>query len=254
MDMNLIKYPKGSIWWLNADCLPDGDHISKKNRPVVVVSGNERGSSEVVEVCTITSVDKMHVCEGINVPFRNGYGTLNYIQTNQHFTVNTSYLNNYQGQLSGSVMQRLNTALRFAQDLGDMDELVSTVNELEKKLSSMNTMSCDKRAIKAGMAYLHTILNELNTYVQTADKKFAEILESNSSNVESDVPTSTRTYIKFTDDSMLEYLVDMDNVKSGQISESDFLNKWGIQNMTRARKKVRYINNKLSKKEEEQVK
>lgn len=253
MDMNLIKYPKGSIWWINAECLPDGEHISKKNRPVVVVSGDKRGLSEVVEVCTITSVDKMYVCEGINVPFRNGYGTLNYIQTNQHFTVNTSYLNNYQGQLSGSIMQRLNTALRFAQDLGDMDELVSTVNELEKKLSSMNTMSCDKRAIKAGMAYLHTILNELNTYVQTADKKFAEILES-SSDVEPNVPISRRTYIKFTDDSMLEYLVDMDNVTSGQISESAFLNKWGIKNMTSAKKKVCYINNKLSKKVEEQVK
>lgn len=253
MDMNLIKYPKGSIWWLNSDCLPVGGHISKKNRPVVVVSGDKRGASEIVEVCTITSVDKMYVCEGVNVPFRNGYGSLNYIQTNQHFTINTSYLYDYQGQLSEGVMRRLNSALRFAQDLGDMDELVSTVNHLEKQVSSMNLRSCDEKAIKAGMSYLHTILKEFTTYVENADKKFADIIEG-SNDSKSHSSTGKRTYIKFNEDNMLEYLIDMDGVKSGEVSESEFLNKWNIRNMTLAKKKLSYINNKLSKKEEAAMK
>lgn len=249
MDMNFIKYPKGSVWWLDSSCLPIGDHLQRKNRPVVVVSGDQRGQSEIVEVCTITSVNKLHVCEGVNVPFRNGYGTLNYIQVNQHFTVDVSYLHDYQGQLSTTIIERLNSSLRFAQDLGDVDDLSKAVMELKHKLSSLQKLDCDKRAIETSMSYLHTMLKEITTYVETADRGLSEIRHQSSDDRSKDTDT-TRRYIKFTEDTMLQYLVDMDSVNSGDISESDFLIKWNIRDMKCAKKKVNYINNKLAKKAE----
>ncbi|MDE6231921.1 MAG: type II toxin-antitoxin system PemK/MazF family toxin [Lachnospiraceae bacterium] len=170
-----IKYPKGSIWWLQAECLPVGEHITKKARPVVIVSGNNRGQTDVVEVCTITSADKMGVCKGINVPFRNTYGRTNYIQTNQHFTVNVKNLRDFQGILSSNSMQKLNSALRFAQDLGDIDDLSQKAADLERQLSAINMLDCDKQALKSGIAYLNTMISEITTYISNANLKLAEI-------------------------------------------------------------------------------
>lgn len=46
---------------------------------------------------------------------------------------------------------------------------------------------------------------------------------------------------------MLKYLIDIESVDNGDISQEAFLKDWGISDMKSARKKVTYINNKLNK-------
>lgn len=244
MSGQLIRYPKGSIWWLDSECLPIGTSIEKKNRPVVIVSSDERGSSTVVEVCTITSKDKSGICQGINVPFRNSYGTLNYIQTNQHFTVDVNYLREFQGMLSRSTLDRLNSSLRFAQDLGNLDDLSTQVHCMEKTISSLKRLECDRKSLDVSMAYLKTVVKDIEKHIVTLNMKLSE------SKIVSDkkkLEKQPRRYIRFDEETMLKYLIDIESVDNGDISQEAFLKNWGISDMKSARKKVTYINNKLNK-------
>lgn len=112
----VYKYARGSVWWVKRECVEENGSVQSGLRPVVIVSNNERGRSDVVEVLTVTSQEKSEKYPKLNIPFTLE-GRSSYVQCNQHFTVSIDKLHNYSGQLSDDVMHKVDRSLVYCQGL-----------------------------------------------------------------------------------------------------------------------------------------
>lgn len=131
MNNSVIKYSRGSIWWCKKDIrYTNKSGILDKSRPCLIISNNQRGTSSIVEILKITSQDKSNVCSSINIPIMLNNRT-NYILCNQHDTVSTDDLFNYEGQVSSEVMKQVEYGILRCQGMEDLISLQSKYCDLK---------------------------------------------------------------------------------------------------------------------------
>lgn len=161
----LLKYARGTVWWLAVSQNRDGrkSAVQAKQRPVVIVSNDDRGRSTVVEVCTITSTDKSNVCQDINIPYVNTDGHTNYIECNQHFTVGIEELSRFLGVLPPDVMDNVNKGLLISQGMGHLLESESLVAHLKSQICRTQALLTDIESMTTLHAELTKTLENVNS-------------------------------------------------------------------------------------------
>lgn len=127
-----VKYSRGTVWWCEDYINLQIPGVQSGRRPVLIVSSNNRGSSQSVEVIKLTLTDKSETCTSINIPITYG-DTTSYALCNQHFTVNTKFLNEYMYTVSQETMKKVESGLLIAQGMDDLAEIKEIVENFDVK-------------------------------------------------------------------------------------------------------------------------
>lgn len=161
----LMKYARGTVWWLAVSQNRDmcRSSVQSKQRPVVIVSNDDRGRSTVVEVCTITSKDKSNVCTDINIPYINTDGHTNYIECNQHFTVGVEELSRFLGVLPPDVMHTVNKGLLISQGMTHLLESESLIAHLKSQICRTQALLTDIESMQTLHLELSKTLDNVNS-------------------------------------------------------------------------------------------
>lgn len=156
------KYARGTVWWIrDSYCQESWPGVQSGQRPVVILSANERGTSTVVEVCTLTTTDKRHVCPAINIPV-NIEGRVSYIQCNQHKTLPLSAFSDYYATLTAETMTAVEIGLLTAQGMTHyIDNDAKITYELYLHLDSETENEHSEDDCKTESATVHTTSSEV---------------------------------------------------------------------------------------------
>lgn len=123
-----VKYSRGTVWWCEDYLNLQIPGVQSGRRPVLIISSNSRGSSQSVEVIKLTLTDKSETCTSINIPITYG-DTTSYALCNQHFTINTKFLNEYMYTVSDETMKKIESGLLIAQGMDDLAEIKKIIDE-----------------------------------------------------------------------------------------------------------------------------
>ena len=170
MSNRIMKYARGTVWWLSKalNHVSSGSSVQAKPRPVVIISNDDRGRSSVVEVCMITSTDKSATCRAINVGYINSDGHKNYIECNQHCTVGTHQLSRFLGVLPADVMAEVDNGLLICQGLSHLTDCNRTVAHLKSQIAKTQALASNLHAMDALKSEINATLASINEVLQSS--------------------------------------------------------------------------------------
>lgn len=191
------KFVRGSIWWCKDDglksCEPGKQHGT---RPALVVSRDQRGSCQSVEVLKITSTDKSDVCPGINIPvFMNGKQC--YVLCNQHFTVTTDSLTEFIGICPQDVVEDAEKGMLRALGMNHLIEMQSKYYDLTRTVTEVVDRRLSKYRIpnsdgnREVVDVISGVISGLNVMLNNAEETLkSQIVEESKASGDQVVVTS----------------------------------------------------------------
>ena len=256
----ILKYARGTVWLFDMNLAnpKNASGILTKVRPVVIVSSDSRGSSQIVEVCGITSSDKSARCPDINVCIRNQYGEINYIECNQHFTVNVVDLGRFIGVVPKDIMDKVDDGLLVAQGMSQLVNYKSKIAHMQMIIDNQKENSIDNNDANEKLRKcLIDMSVELNEFItrntqrlkniecksEPATPEVSECNEAVSEPIVVDEPVKPkRKYRRWTTDEAKEFLEDCNCMP-----KSEILTKYGLRCDLDIDKKIWYLKKVVSK-------
>lgn len=170
MSNRIMKYARGTVWWLSkaGNNTSSGSSVQAKPRPVVIVSNDDRGRSSVLEVCMITSTDKSTTCRDINVGYINSDGHKNYIECNQHFTVGTHQLSRFLGVLPDDVMNKVDNGLLISQGMSHLADCNRTISHLKSQIAKTQALTSNLKEMDVLKLEINATLANINEVLQSS--------------------------------------------------------------------------------------
>lgn len=213
-----FKYARGTVWWLRSNSASADTHVQQGNRPVLIISRNNRGTSSIVDVLTLTTnSDRSSKYPDINVPVVID-DRISYIQCNQHMTVDTKRLVNFYCVIEDTIMKEVERCLLYCSGMdiyypGDIHQSLI----VHPELTSSNVKNDDSETRSED--------------VETKSDKINAISESN---------IKQHNTKKWTDEAIKQYVADFTS-----LSMEDLLEKYNFSNRKSAQNTYYMLRKKI---------
>lgn len=156
-DTKAIKFRRGQVWVcddpLTAAKIQSRSHIMAKRRPYIIMTSNnilEKFDNEVINVYPLTTtVNKLDLPRTLehDIIFRNEFGVLNRIVTNQIMTIDKTWFDQYLYTLPDDFMEWIDQVLSYKLGLTDTVEK-STKNIVKQLTTFMERENSNNEIIK----------------------------------------------------------------------------------------------------------